>query len=115
MADDPPFERRWLPRRMLALRREARRAEWQVPEGRIGNLVRHVRARAHSAVARATIFLWTLVVVVAILFYVVVPFLGEQVEGERQALTATLDAVATRPDALTERRTDLHTRLVATL
>ncbi len=77
------------------LLRAARNAEWNVPEGRIGGVIRQLRARGDRARRSALWnFRWLVVVIFAgLIFYLGLPFYQSYVDGRRLTLTETLASI----------------------
>ncbi len=90
----PNFNSRW--ERRAFLDREADRAEWAVPEGRIGGVIRQLGRRADAARRRSNAILGMLLVVIVlgIVFYLGQPFFRLFVDGQRVALQRTLESTA---------------------
>ncbi|MEL7184309.1 MAG: hypothetical protein AAGK57_11770, partial [Pseudomonadota bacterium] len=77
-------------------------AEWDVPAGRLGGLVRQQRRRARNATRNARVLLVLLVVTVlaGLAFYLGQPFFRQWVEGERVALDRGITAAEEQVQAL---------------
>lgn len=109
--DRPRSWRKWL------LARAAREAEWAVPEGTIGDLVRQQRRRASIAQVRTT---WVLAALVLTIFAGIVYFVGGPLwkvyaDGERVALESTMATALEDANGLTERRNAVRNALVQAL
>jgi hypothetical protein len=112
-----PYERR--PRRWqrFLLDQHADRAEWNVPGGRLGGLVRQLRRRAQIAHARSKVFLFFLFLTVGfgLIVYLGMPTLMTAIDGRREALAdsiASADRLLAEQDTL---RIKLRDDLIAAL
>ena len=106
----PSLRRRWL-------REAADRAEWNVPEGPIGDLVRQQRHRARVSNTRTN---WTLAALIGtilagIAFFVGGPLWKIYADGTRLALEATMATAVEDAVKLNASREDLRKRLVAAI
>ncbi|MEM6305415.1 MAG: hypothetical protein AAF744_11880, partial [Pseudomonadota bacterium] len=95
--------------RAMNLKRAALDAEWDVPEGRIGGLVRQQRYRAGKSLRRANWLFAMLCVVIffGLGFYLGLPFWRQYVDGQKGTLYATLDTIKVQTDALDARRREI--------
>ncbi|SLN46471.1 hypothetical protein ROA7450_02284 [Roseovarius albus] len=95
------------------LKRAARNAEWNVPEGRLGDIVRQLRCRGEAARRRASWILALLVFVIFIglLFYLGLPFWQQFADGRKQTLTQHISDIETRLGGLDRDRETLKTDL----
>ena len=92
MADSPPYEDVTEEWQRHDLTRAANRAEWDVPVGRIGDLIRQLRWRGMKAERRSGLFLWVLigVVIIGLAFYLGLPLIKQYFDGRRAALAQTI-------------------------
>ncbi|MGB3408823.1 MAG: hypothetical protein WBA67_15165, partial [Jannaschia sp.] len=81
--------------RYRRLEERAGAAEWDVPSGRVGGVVRQLRFRAASARRQANVFLVTLLVVttIGLLVFVIAPYAVDYFSGQRQTLAANKRAL----------------------
>ncbi|MVO14789.1 hypothetical protein [Parasedimentitalea huanghaiensis] len=99
--------------RRVDLRYAALNAEWNVPDGRIGGLVRQQRLRATTAAVRASrllLFLY-LVVVVGLFFYLGQPFWKLYVDGRRGALVLTTTKAEDAINTISSKRVATQKRI----
>nr|MDJ0823357.1 hypothetical protein [Paracoccaceae bacterium] len=80
------------------LQRAARNAEWNVPEGRIGGVIRQLRARGAEAQRRAWWLLVFLIIVIfaGLGFYLGLPFFQQFADGRKQTLDIQIDDITLR-------------------
>ena len=88
------------------LRRAALEAEWKVPGGEIGNLIRQLRYRARRARFSSWVFLVVLigVVVLGLGLYIGPPFLTQFYDGRRLTLNDSIALADTKSALLTASR-----------
>lgn len=91
--------------RWVELHREALSAEWNVPEGRLGSVIRQLRRRAMIASTRASalLFLMVLVIFAGLFYYIGEPIWQDRVDGRRAALEQLLERTAAEHNELTAR------------
>ncbi len=96
------------------LQSKALEAQWEVPAGRIGGVIRQLRHRADVAGRRANQFFWALnfVVIAGILYYLLLPIIQSLADGGRQAQEDTLAYNETQLAELDRQRNDLRNSLV---
>jgi hypothetical protein len=105
-------DRLWRSRRSL-LRRASDHAEWRVPDGPLGDLVRQHRHRAAVAQVRTGWVLAALIatIVAGIVYFVGGPLWRIYADGQRYALSETMRAALDDAAALDARREDLRKEL----
>lgn len=88
------------------LKRAARNAEWNVPDGPIGDVVRQLRYRGEEARLRASWILWLLVLVIllGLLFYLGLPFWQQLSDGRKQTLDQQIEEIDGRLNTLSDDR-----------
>ena len=92
------------------LKSAALQAEWNVPEGRIGDVIRQLRYRAWRARLNSLVFLGLLVVVVmaGLGLYIGPQFLTQYFDGRRATLTQTIADADAKSAELTATREALR-------
>ncbi len=95
----------------------AHNAEWAVPEGRIGALIRMQRHRAAGANTRTNLVLAALIatILAGIVFFVGAPLWKRLADGQRQTLTAQLATIRTESDKLDKTRDTVRAALASLL
>ncbi len=103
--------------RKRRLQRTALDAEYDVPKGRVGQIVRQLRFRGEVAYGRARVFLGLLIVVIALrlAFYLRLPFWQQFAEGRTQALKEQLLDINARHKELNDERMALISNIQAFL
>lgn len=101
--------------RRYRLNKAALDAEYDVPEGRIGQVVRQLRRRGELAARRAYWILWLLIFVifVGLAFYLGLPFWQQYADGRTQTLNRMIAQIELDLAALDDAREDIKTELAA--
>ncbi|MEM0947590.1 MAG: hypothetical protein AAGK37_09310 [Pseudomonadota bacterium] len=97
--------------RRIALEREALNAEWDIPEGRIGGLVRQQRLRGLTATnrGRGLFSLLVLVILLGLAFYLGLPFWEQFVDSRKATLERQIAFIDERLGQLDRDRDSLVT------
>jgi photosystem II stability/assembly factor-like uncharacterized protein len=120
MADDagtPDYEHQTPRQQAAALKRAAIASEWDVPDGRIGQLVRQLRHRGRTAMRQRSWLLIALIFAtfVGLVFYLGLPFFRIAVDGRRDALNTTVEAIIAQNAALDADRARIVSDIALTL
>jgi len=112
-----PYEHRPAGWQRMEMRRRTDRADLIASEGPGGAVIARLRARAwwSRAVAKVYLIFLLVVIAVAVLMYLIAPFVRESMAGELQAVERQLAAVTTQSTGLTDQRNGLRDRLAAVL
>ncbi len=98
-------------------RERSNKAEWNVPEGRLGRVVIQLRDRGQQSYSRAQLILYALLVVIFIGlgYYVIRPLLQDWSDGKRAVYRDHISEVEAENNRLDRVRADLRNRLAGDL
>ena len=109
MSNSTSFHTSTAKEQIRQLEKTALQAEWDIPEGRLGGIVRQQRFRARTSLRRASrlFSLLCTVIFLGLAFYLLLPFWKQYVDGKRGSLEATLTTINAQSKRMDAERSNL--------